>query len=97
MNFSFNVNGANPNGFILRIERLIGANRRELTFLYLEEPLSGQNFGKSQITHTLEGNFLQDIFENGVTYRWRIDFVSGDKRHFGSESDWEEFTVTWGS
>ncbi len=96
LGFTFNVpSDAFPNGYIFRIERLIGANFRELVYLYMENPLQG-GFGQTQYTYTMNNKELQ-IFEDDIEYRWRIDLLAGDPLHNGSESDWATFSIDWGN
>ena len=95
LGFTFNIPAdALPNGYIFRVERLIGANFRELVYIYMENPLKG-NFGETQFTYTMNKNALT-IFEDDVEYRWRIDLLAGDPVHNGSESEWATFSIDWG-
>ncbi|RMH62219.1 MAG: fibronectin type III domain-containing protein [Calditrichaeota bacterium] len=96
LGFTFNIPAnALPNGYIFRVERLIGANFKELVYLYVENPLKG-NFGETQFTYVMNKQELL-VFQDDVEYRWRIDLLAGDQLHNGSESDWATFSIDWGN
>lgn len=93
--FTFNIPpNAIPNGYIIRIEHQIGQNLIELTYIDVVEPLV--NFGETQISYILDKD-VTTIFQNNTEYRWRIDLLSGDKKHSGSESEWLYFSTNWGT
>ncbi len=95
INFTFNIPpNAIPNGYIIRIEHQVGQNLIELTYIDVVEPLV--NFGETQISYILNRN-VRGIFQNNTEYRWRIDLLSGDKKHTGSESEWQYFSTNWGT
>jgi len=96
INYVFRVpSDAIPNGYILRIEREVGANFIELVYLEKVEPFN--DFGEQFVTHTLAGDTVRALFADDLTYRWRVDLIAGDALYSGSESDWETFSVNWGN
>ncbi len=81
--FPFNV--SNPfdfNEFILRIEDY---NSRELIMTRSFEP---DPYGEPQQSAILSGDDLLPL-QNGNSYEWRIDILSGDPKENGSESNWK--------
>ncbi len=81
-----------PNGYILRIEKDLGLQVNPLAYVEWVEPL--KDYATSIITDSLSGEQLKTIFSNG-NYRWRIDLFEIDPLHYGSESNWETFTINW--
>ena len=86
--------GTNANGYILRIERQIGLENKEL--IHIEYVNPRRNIGIQNESREISTNNFQTLL-NPVEYRWRVDVIAGDISTEGSESDWAYFTINWGN
>lgn len=82
------------NGYILRIERLIGANNKELTYIDYVNPFD--NFGDVTIYRDVDTHHFRTLTQT-KEYRWRIDVIAEDQQYEGSESEWATFYINWGN
>lgn len=79
---------------ILRIERIVGSNFKEL--IYIEHKIDFDNVYDGTIQFILNKDKLKSLFESNVSYTWRIDLVR-DLSYWGSESSNRTFRIIWGS